>query len=128
MLRLGIPLRYVQWTSTWLTNRIARVKLNGACGTSRTFKEGLPQGSVLSPLLFVIYINDLLGGFDESTLASAYADDVDIACRERNKAAAVTQLQEAVNHVVHWSEASRLKLNATKFETAVFTLDAAEAI
>jgi len=71
MLRLGIPRRYVQWTSAWLTHRIARVQLNGAYGTARTCKEGLPQGSVISPLLFVIYINDLIGGFDKSTLVSA---------------------------------------------------------
>jgi len=117
MLPLGIPLRYVQWTSTWFTNHIARVNPNGAFGTSYTFKEGLPQGSALSPLLFVIYINDLLEGFDESTLVSAYADDLAIACRGHNKSAAATQLQEAVNRVVHWFEASRLKLNATKRET-----------
>jgi len=97
MLWLGIPLRYVQWTSAWLTNRTARVQLNGAYGTARTFKEGLPQGSVLSPLLFVIYINDLLGGLDKNTLVSAYADDLAIACRGRNKTAATAKLQEWCN-------------------------------
>ena len=68
MLDIGIPLRFVQWTTAWLTNRIARVQLNGVTGRCRTSKEGLPQGSVLSPLLFVLYINDLLGNFSESTM------------------------------------------------------------
>ena len=81
MLNIGIPLRFVQWTTAWLTNRIARVQLNGVTGRCRTFKEGLPQGSVLSPLLFVLYINDLLGNFSESTMVSAYADDLALACR-----------------------------------------------
>jgi len=127
MLRLGIPLRYVQWTSAWLTNRIARVQFNGAYGTARTFKEGLPQGSVLSLLLLVIYINDLLGGFDKNTLVSAYADDLAIACRGRNKTAAAAKFQDETNRVVQWPETSRLQLNSAKCETVIFTLDATEA-
>ena len=75
MLDIGVPLRFVQWTTAWLTNRIARVQLNGVTGRCRTFKEGLPQGSVLSPLLFVLYINDLLWNFSESTMVRAYADE-----------------------------------------------------
>ena len=44
MLDIGIPLRFMQWTTAWLTNRIARVQLNGVTGRCHTFKEGLPQG------------------------------------------------------------------------------------
>ena len=79
MLDIGVPLRFVQWTTAWLTSRIARVQLNGVTGRCRTFKEGLPQGSVLLPLLFVLYINDLLGNISESTMVSAYADDLALA-------------------------------------------------
>ena len=86
MLDIGVPLRFVQWTTAWLTNRIARVQLYGVTGRCRTFKEGLPQGSVLSPLLFVLYINDLLGNFSESTMVSAYTDDLALACRGRKNA------------------------------------------
>ena len=63
MLDIGVQRRFVQWTTAWLTNCIARVQLNGVTVRCRTFKEGLLQGSILSPLLFVLYINDLLGNF-----------------------------------------------------------------
>ena len=102
MLDIGVPLRFVQWTTAWLTNRIARVQLNGVTGRCRTFKEGLQLGSVLSTLLFVLYINDLLGNFSESTMVSAYADDLALACRGRKKEDVALRMQAEVDKVVSW--------------------------
>ena len=124
---IGVPLRFVQWTTAWLTNRIARVQLNGVTGRCRNFKEGLPQGSVLSPLLFVLYINDLLGNFSETTMVSAYADDLVLACRDRKKKDVALRMQAEVDKVVSWSQQARLTLNAAKCEVAFFSLDNAEA-
>ena len=118
MLDIGIPLRFVQWTTAWLTNRIARVQLNGVTGRCRTFKEGLPQGSVLSQLLFVLYINVLLGNFCESTMVSAYADDLALACRGHKKEDVALRMQAEVDKVVSWSQKVRLTLNAAKCEVA----------
>ena len=97
MLDIGVQLRLVQWTIYWLTNRIARVRLNGETGRCRAFKDGLLQGSVLSPLLFVLYINDLLGNFSESTMVSAYADDLALACRDRKKEEVALRMQAEVD-------------------------------
>ena len=126
MFDIGVPLRFVQWTTAWLTNRIARVQLNGVTGRCRAFKEGLPQGSVLSPLVFVQYINDLLGNFGESTMASAYADDLALACRGRKKEDVALRIQAEVDKVVSWSKQARLTLNAAKCKVAFFSLDNAE--
>ena len=114
MLDIGVTLRFVQWTTAWLTNRIAHVKLNGVTGRCRTFKEGLPQCLVLSPLLFVLYINDLLGNFSESTMVSAYADDLALTCRGRKKEDVALRMQAKVDKVVSWSQLARLTLNAAK--------------
>ena len=92
MLDIGVPLRFVQWTTAWLTNRIARVQLIGATVRCRTFKEGLPQGSVLSPLLY-----DLLGNFSKSTMVSAYADDLALAFRGRKKEDVALRMQAEVD-------------------------------
>ena len=127
MLYIGVPLRFVQWTTAWLTNRIARVQLNGVTGRCRTLKEGFPQGSVLSPLLFVLYINDLLGNFGESTMGSAYTDDLALACRGRRKEDVALRMQAEVDKVVSWSQQARLTINAAKCEVAFFSLDNAEA-
>ena len=119
MLDIGIPLRFVQWTTAWLTNRIARVQLNGVTGRCRTFKEGLPQGSVLSQLLFVLYINVLLGNFSESTMVSAYADDLALACRGHKKEDVALRMQAKVDKVVSWSQQARLTLNAAKWRPQI---------
>ena len=85
------------------------------------------QGSVLSPLLFVLYINDLLGNFSKSTMVGAYADDLALACCGRKKEDVALRMQAEVDKVVSWSQQARLTLNAAKCEVAFFSLDNAEA-
>ena len=112
---------------SWLTNRQARVRVNAKVGRSRTFKEGLTQGSVLSPLLFVIYINDLLMQLEDTTLVSAYADDLAIACNGRSNTDMTKKFQKEVDKIVKWSDHARLTLNTNKCEVSFFSLCTAEA-
>ena len=59
MLKKGVPIRLVRWIKGFLEGRRARVRLNGTFSRWRPFKEGLPQGSVLAPLLFLFVIDSL---------------------------------------------------------------------
>ena len=83
--------------------------MNGSIESSRSFKEGLPQGSVLS----TIYMNDLLAEFEKNIFVSAYADDLLIAGSARNKDTIVASLQQEVDKVVAWSDKARLTLNTS---------------
>ena len=98
-----------------------------ASNSTGNWEMPYPQGSVLSPLLFVLYINDLLGNFSESTMVSAYADDLALACRGRKKEDVALRMQAEVDKVASWSQQARLTLNAAKCEVAFFSLDNAEA-
>ena len=99
------------------------MRVNGSIGPSRTFKESLPHGSVPSHLLFTIYINDLLGEFEDA-FVSDYADDLLIS---RNKDMMLASLQPEVCKVFTWSDKANLTLNTSKCETAFFRLECAEA-
>ena len=118
---LGLPMQIVRWIACFLENRQARVRYAGATSRSEIFKQGLPQGSVLSPLLFIIYINNLAAILPKSAIISMFADDVGILVTDRVAAKATKAAQKIVNVVVKWSREWRLTLNATKSEVAFFT-------
>ena len=79
MLKKEVPETFVSWVRSWLSNRIARVRVEDSRSRARVMREGVPQGAVLSPLLFITFLNDLLYGFTPDTLVSSYADDLVLA-------------------------------------------------
>jgi ribonuclease HI len=117
----GIPLQIVRWLASFLNNRVARVRYGDALSSARTMRQGLPQGSVLSPLLFVLYINNLAKLLPEWATNVIFADDVSILCTHRDREEAVRMAQEAVDIVVGWSKEWKLNLNPTKSEVAFFS-------
>ena len=81
------------------------------------FREGLPQGAVLSPLLFITFVDELLAVFEEGTFVSAYADDLALATSSHKKEVAAEKMKTEVNKVEAWSRRSGLTLNTRKCET-----------
>ena len=78
MLDQGIPSQIIRWLRSFLSDRRARVNLHGHLSKMYIFKQGLPQGSVLAPLLFLFYINNLAESLPDDVLSSLFADDVTI--------------------------------------------------
>jgi ribonuclease HI len=127
MLEAGVPYRFVCWIRGFLCNRQARVRYGSAVSSTRKLSEGLPQGSVLAPLLFLFVINDLRGRLDRRLRVSMYADDVAILAVSPRKAVAAEIVQLGVQQVMDWSREKKLTLNLGKCEVSFFSPDSTES-
>ena len=127
MLDKGVPPIYVKWLYRFLSNRQARVRYDGTLGKSKQIKQGLPQGSVLAPLLFLFYINNLADILPDYNINALFADDVSILASATTKEEATRKAQAAVDIVVKWSREWKLNLNGDKSEAAFFTTAPQEA-
>lgn len=82
-------------------------------------KHGVPQGSVLCPLLFLIYINDLNIAIKHSHTFH-FVDDTSLLCQDAQLKKLNQNINEDLTHLVHWLRANKISLNASKTELIIF--------
>ena len=114
----GIRGRVYDWIKAWLEDRVQRVVLNGEASDWAAVLSGVPQGSVLGPLLFLIFINDLDEAGSAAEIIRKFADDTKVAqpIRYRNGGGGSGQhkLQEALNGLVEWADQWGMSFNVLK--------------
>ena len=121
MLDTGIPSTFVRWIRSFFHYRRARVQLFDIFRSSRRCTQGIPQGSVLAPLLLLFYINNWASSLNDDAVIALFADDVSILTTARKKEDAKADAQSVVNSVVIWSEEWKLNLNGDKYEVCSFS-------
>ena len=104
--RIGIRGQLLQWIKSWLNKRKQRVVLNGEKSSWKEVKSGVPQGSVLGPLLFIIFINDMPDGL--INVISLFADDLKLFSSDRES------LQEDLVKLEEWLAEWKMKANPQK--------------
>jgi hypothetical protein len=109
----GICGNLLKWITSYLTNRMQRVTLNGADSEWLPVTSGVPQGSILGPLLFILYINDLPDILSYNTLCAIFADDTKIY-RHINSHQDHIILQRDINNIYAWSITWGLTFNVNK--------------
>ena len=105
----------IKWLDNYLTNRRTIVMFNGNNSLEHKITVGVPQGSVLGPILFLLYINDL-PNLKLKSYISLYADDTLLLHSSNNLIDLTNSLQEDLHNVGHWMEENKLSVNATKSE------------
>ena len=96
-------------------------------GRSFRVRRGVPQGSVLGPVFFSLFINDLPASLPSSVSCSLYADDLAIRSSSPSVPTAVEATQEALVQLERWSEYWCLPLNPSKCEASFFSADPHQA-
>lgn len=114
---VGIDGQVLSWVQDFLTNRQQRVKIKGACSEWRKVWSGVPQGSVLGPTLFLVYVNDLLD--DIRSNGKLFADDAKIFRRVKNSDDTKC-LQDDLCKLDEWSRKWSLKFNKDKCKVMHF--------
>ena len=111
LLAHGISGNIHNWLADWLSERKQRVVLNGVTSNWIDVKSGVPQGSVLGPMLFLIYVNDIDDGL--TCKVSKFADDTKIA----SKVTAILDeeaLQSYLDRLARWANQWQMKFNVDK--------------
>ena len=115
----GVSSSVHRWFSSYLTDRTQSVCQSNTFTTPRSVLHGVPQGSVLGPLLFVLYSAEVGNIIDRRGLKHhCYADDTKIySCRQPNASADVkTEVLDCIDEITAWASSNRLQINPSKSE------------
>ena len=111
---IGINQELIIWIKCFLTNRVMQVRVAGSLSSTSQVKSGVPQGSVLGPLLFLIYVNHTVK--DLHSRYMIFADDTKLYLSHQANSTdvAVPQLQQDINTLVRTSSSWGLLMNIDK--------------
>ena len=115
----GIRGHLLAWIENYLQDRSQTVTIETSASTVSPVKSGVPQGSGIAPILFIIYINDLADQIPATTdgvdlFPLLFADDTLLSCSADSARLAAHRTSEALKHVAQWAKDWKLTFNAAK--------------
>ena len=132
-----MPCKMYMWIQHFLFARTARVRLDGILNKKVCLREGVPQGDVLSPTLFLVYINDILTTLSKRVsnkfkfkilyylfreIYTLHADDLAIWNASEHTTNATYRIQEAISDISKWTLDWGLEINTSKTNSTLFSL------
>ena len=123
LLLLKLPPCFVLWLRSFLSDRRAKVQVGGSHSRSFRIRRGVPQGSVLGPVLFILFVDDITKDLPRCAHASLYADDLAIWSSSPDPPKASSVVQSSLAVLETWSNLWRLPLNPEKCESSFFSTD-----
>ena len=103
----------LKFLSNYLNNRYQKVVLGSESSSTLKVHSGVPQGSILGPILFVLFINDISSGLSDGTDIVLYADDTKI-WRRINSISDCISLQSDIDYLTSWADSNKMKFHPSK--------------
>ena len=107
------------WFQNYLYGREQRVAINGSNSNWLSIRAGVPQGSILGPLLFKFFINDIVNEINAEI--KLFADDTSLYLIVDNPSDTAFLLNQDLNEIQRWSEKWLVKFNLNKTESMVIS-------
>ena len=118
---LDLPTNMKRWLPDFLVGRVIQVHANVFLSDKISPTAGVPRGSVMSPLLFLIYVNDLPKPHHRQNSKSQFADDTVLWAASKNAQFAAKLLREDLRKLAKWCAKWRIKLNPEKTKVIIFS-------
>ena len=117
----GLDGNSISWIGSYLTNRKQTTKFKKYTSKEEIVSSGIPQGSIIGPLLFLCFINDLAEMFtDEDAKMFAYADDTQLVVNAKNMTQLKLKIERVIKIAQNWYLNNSMKNNIGKTEILVF--------
>ena len=114
----GLSRNACDLSASYLSNRHQRVKIQSSRSEWRVLRKGVPQGSILGPLLFNVFINDMFHFMEKCALYN-YADDNSMSYASLNVTDVLSCLKRDCDNAVKWFEVNGMQANPSKFQFMV---------
>ena len=118
--KLGITGKAARWLHSFLTNRRQQVVVEGRSSSVTRVTSGVPQGTVLGPVMFLLYISDISDNVN--SCIKIYVDDTKASQTVKNSEDVET-MQEDLNKLYKWSKLNNMKFNGRKFQVMRYGRD-----
>jgi hypothetical protein len=118
--KYGVRGEALKWFACYLSDRSQSVVINNTISTSKPIVCGVPQGSVLGPLLFLVYVNDLVQVSDKAKFI-LFADDTNVIYHDKNLSTLIDSVNTDLEEISKWFNHNKLSINTEKTKFMIFS-------
>ena len=116
----GINGNALKWFHSYLSNRSQAVNINSTLSNFKKINIGVPQGSILGPLLFILFVNSLPETVNSNCKCVMYADDTTLLLSSSDPTVLQNEININLNNIATWFQANNLTLNIKKTKLMLF--------